>query len=212
MRQVAVWCREELHRVNPDLLLCVYVLEIGNWFCRGLAEGLSTPDLPVINFCEHTYYGVGYDRPWLDKTMGRFKDLGRISSRAAPCGTCTSRPRSPDTWRPTPTTWPCGPKAGGTGRATGCMTTGGASWPMTANRPARPTRGTRRSWRHAEIDRTMQQPGRTSSLDTAEKVAWKGKYRESEGGWAADSGVAPRKEPQVRLHLAQPARLYFVLP
>ena len=76
IRQVAAWCREELHRVNPNLLLCVYVLEIDNWFCRGLARGLSTPDLPVINFAEHTYYGVGYDRPWLDKTMGRFKDLG----------------------------------------------------------------------------------------------------------------------------------------
>ena len=66
----------EVKELRPDLLLCVYVLESDNWFCRGMARGLSTPHLPVINFCETTYYGVGYDRAWLDKTNAKFKDLG----------------------------------------------------------------------------------------------------------------------------------------
>ena len=212
MRQVAVWCREELHRVNPDLLLCVYVLEIGNWFCRGLAEGLSTPDLPVINFCEHTYYGVGYDRPWLDKTMGRFKDLGANFLQGSALWDLYFPPTKPG--------YMAAHAYNLAVRAEGWWYWPGDrlydDWRSILAYDGQPARKAD-SWHaavlaHAEIDRTMQQPGRTSPLDTAEKVAWKGKYRESEGGWAADSGVAPRKEPQVRLRLAQPARLYFVLP
>lgn len=212
MRQVAVWCREELHRVNPDLLLCVYVLEIGNWFCRGLAQGLSTPDLPVINFCEHTYYGVGYDRPWLDKTISRFQELGANFLQGSALWDLYFPPTKPG--------YMAAHAYNLAVRAEGWWYWPGdrlyEDWRNILAYDGQPARKAD-SWHaavlaHAEIDRTMQQPGRSSPLDTAEKVAWKGKYRESEGGWAADSGVAPAKEPQVRLHLAQPARLHFVMP
>ncbi len=212
MRQVAVWCREELHRVNPDVLLCVYVLEIGNWFCRGLAQGLSTPDLPVINFCEHTYYGVGYDRPWLDKTMTRFKDLGANFLQGSALW---------DLYFPSTKPGYMAAHAYNLAvRAEGWWYWPGDrlydDWRNVLAYDGQPARKAD-SWHaavlaHAEIDRTMQQPGRTSPLDTAEKVAWRGKYREREGGWTADSGVTLRKEPQVRLHLAQATRLCFVPP
>lgn len=212
MCQVAAWCRDELHRVNPDLLVCVYVLEIGNWFCRGLARGLGSPDLPVINFAEHTYYGVGYDRPWLDKTLGRFKDIGANFFEGSALWDFY--------FPPTKSGYLAAHAYNLAVRAEGWW-----YWPgdrlyddwtrrmfVYDGQPARKAD----SWHaavlaNAEIDATMRQPGRASPLDAAENVAWKGKYHEREGGWAPGCGVTPHEEPNTRLHVAQPARLYFAV-
>lgn len=72
--KIAVNLREELHKINPRFLLCVYVLEIGNWFCRGLARGLGTPEAPVIDYAEATYF-VGWV-PGAQAQIQRFKDWG----------------------------------------------------------------------------------------------------------------------------------------
>ncbi|MBC7288499.1 MAG: LamG domain-containing protein, partial [Armatimonadetes bacterium] len=74
MYKIAVRCREELHKINPRLLLCVYVLEIGNWFCRGLARGLGTPEVPVIDYAEATYF-IGWGER-AQKDMANFTDMG----------------------------------------------------------------------------------------------------------------------------------------
>lgn len=72
--KIACWLREELHKVNPRLLLCVYVLEIGNWFCRGLARGLGTPQVPVIDYAEATYC-PGWSQS-AERHMERFRQWG----------------------------------------------------------------------------------------------------------------------------------------
>ena len=92
MTTVATWCREELHRINPDLLFNMLVIEIGNWFCEGIARGLSLPDFPLVNFCEHTYYSVGYDRAGSTRRHQRYRRLraARTYCRAAPFGTSIS--------------------------------------------------------------------------------------------------------------------------
>ncbi len=74
MYQIACWLRGELHRINPRLLLCVYVLEIGNWFCRGLARGLGTEEVPVIDYAEATYCG-GWGRG-AERGLQRFREWG----------------------------------------------------------------------------------------------------------------------------------------
>ncbi len=74
MYKIAVRCRQELHKINPHLLLCVYVLEIGNWFCRGLARGLGTAEVPVIDYAEATYFIGWGDRA--RKDMAKFRDMG----------------------------------------------------------------------------------------------------------------------------------------
>jgi hypothetical protein len=63
--KLAACCRDEMHKINPNLLISVYVLEIGNWFCRGLARGLGTEGVPVVDYAERTYnsgYGDGVQR------------------------------------------------------------------------------------------------------------------------------------------------------
>lgn len=211
MRQIAAWCREELHRIHPDLLLNVYVLEIGNWFCRGLARGLGTPDLPVINFAEHTYYGVGYDRPWLDKTMGRFKDMGSNFLEGSALWDLFFPPTRPG--------YMAAHAYNLAVRAEGWWYWPGDrlydDWGKLLSYNGQAARQAD-AWHacllaNTEIQRTLREPGRSSPLDTAEKVPWKGKYRETEDHWAADSGVSRCAEPETRVHLAQPARLHFAV-
>jgi hypothetical protein len=208
--KIAVWCRTELHRENPDLLLCVYVLEVGNWFCRGLARGLSTPDMPVVNFCEATYYSLGYERRWLDKTTQRFQELGSNFLQGSAVWDLHFPPTRPgylaahaynlavraEGWW----YWP-GDRLyddwNVTHRYGGVPAYYEDYWNavVTANR---------------EIDLTMQQPGRASPLDNAETVPWRGKFR-GDTGWSADSGVASYREPMARLHLAGPGEIFFVV-
>lgn len=72
--KIARWMREDLQRINPRFLFCVYVLEIGNWFCRGLARGLGTPELPVLDYAEATYCPGFCER--VEKDMQRFREWG----------------------------------------------------------------------------------------------------------------------------------------
>ncbi|HIE09498.1 MAG TPA: LamG domain-containing protein, partial [Armatimonadetes bacterium] len=74
MAKLAAWLREQVHRVNPDFLICVYVLEIGNWFCRGLARGFGTPAVPVINYAEGSYW-PGYG-PHVERWVENFRSWG----------------------------------------------------------------------------------------------------------------------------------------
>jgi hypothetical protein len=211
MFKIASWCRDDLHRINPDFLLNVYVLEIGNWFCRGMARGLGQPDLPVVNFCEHTYYSVGYDRDWLDKTIQKFKDIGAHMLQGSAIWDMHFPPTKPGYFAAHAYNLAV--------RAEGWWYWPGDrlydDWNVAYSYQGQPAY-VEDYWNAAatanhEIDLTMQQPGRTSSLDNAETVPWKGKYN-SKKGWPVDSGVAPYKEPKCRLHLAAPGKLYFAIP
>jgi hypothetical protein len=208
-RKIAVWCREELHREHPDLLLCVYVLEIGNWFCRGLARGLSTPDLPVVNFCEHTYYSVGYDRPWLDKTLNRFQQIGSNFLQGSAIWDLHFPPTRPE--------YLAAHVYNLAVRAEGWWYWPGDrlydDWNVTHTYRGEPAYF-EDFWNAAatanhEVDLTMRQPGRTSPLDHFEPVPWRGKFRSQ--GWTEDSGVVAYSEPAARVRLAAPAKLAFAL-
>lgn len=72
--KIATWIREELQAINPDLFFVVYVLDIGNWFCRGLARGLGTERVPVINFAESSYWS-GFNERAL-KQVEKFRSWG----------------------------------------------------------------------------------------------------------------------------------------
>ncbi len=56
MLQIATWIRRDLQSINPDFCFAFYVTEIGNWFCRGMARGLGTERVPLINFAEGSYW------------------------------------------------------------------------------------------------------------------------------------------------------------
>ncbi len=209
--KMAAWCRDELHAIDPDLLWCVYVLEIGNWFCRGLARGLSRPDLPVVNFCEHTYYSVGYDREWLDKIMDAFKDWGANVLQGSALWDLHFPPTKPG-FLPAHI------------YNLGINAEGWWYWPgddLYRDRGARYAYLNQPAyfedywdacvWGNQEIDRTMQQPGRHSPLDRAEVVPWKGKI--SSGKITAPEDVLRKySEPALPLHLGGPARLFFSVP
>jgi hypothetical protein len=72
--KLAVRLRQELHRINPRFLLCVYVLEIGNWFCRGLARGLGTPEMPALDYAEATYFTGWHEG--VQQQIERFRQWG----------------------------------------------------------------------------------------------------------------------------------------
>ena len=201
MREIAAWCREELHRINPDLLLCVYVLDIDNWFCRGLARGLGTPDLPVINFCEETYYGLGYNRSWLDKTRAHFKKMG---------ANCLQGSALWDVFFP--------PTADGYMSAhaynLAVRAEGWWYWPgdqlygdpqsvfAYLGHPAyKADYWHAAAAANAEIDLTMRQPGRTSPLDQARAIPWQDQFDERNDRWKQDSGVTRLEEPHCTIHL-----------
>jgi hypothetical protein len=209
-RKVAAWCRDELHRVNPDLLVCVYVLEIGNWFCRGLARGLGTADLPVVNFCEHTYYSVGYDRPWLDKTMSRFQSLGSNFLQGSAIWDLHFPPTRPG--------YLAAHAYNLAVRAEGWWYWPGDrlydDWNVTHSYRGVPAYF-EDYWNAAatanhEIDLTARQPGRASPLDTTEVVPWRGKFR-GDTGWSEDSGVALCREPLARVRLAAPGQIFLAV-
>lgn len=211
MAAIAAWCRDELHAIDPDLLLCVYVLEIGNWFCEGLARGLSEPDLPVINFCEHTYYSVGYDRAWLDKTHQRFEQWGANVLQGSALWDLHFPPTKPGF-------------LAAHAYNLGINDEGWWYWP--GDRLYRHWGATHAYldqpayfedywqacvWANSEIARTLKRPGRDSPLSRAEVVPWKGKIR---GGKieAPDDVARVQSEPDFQVCVAAPTTLYFVVP
>jgi len=209
MSRIAAWCRDELHRIDPDLLWCVYVLDIDNWFCRGLARGLSRPDLPVINFCEATYYSLGYDKPWLEATTQRLKRLGSNFLQASALWDLHFPPTRPGLL--------AGHAYNLAVRCEGWWYWPGDrlydDWNVTQSYQGRPAYvedyWNAAAWANHEIALSMREPGRASPLDTAQRPPWRGKFLGDEKGWSEDSGVKPCHEPLCRLRLAAPATVYF---
>ncbi len=208
---IAAWCREELHAIDPDLLLCVYVLEIGNWFCEGLARGLSEPDLPVVNFCEHTYYSVGYDRAWLDATHQRFRDWGANVLQGSALWDLHFPPTRPSFLA---------------GHAYNLAIDDEGWWYWPGDRLYRDWGATHAYvnqpayaedywqacvWANREIEQTLAHPGRESPLSEAEVVPWKGMIK-SGGIEAPEDVIRAQTEPSFSACVAAPTTLYFAVP
>jgi len=211
MTEIAAWCRDELHALDPDLLWCVYVLEIGNWFCEGLARGLSRPDLPVINFCEHTYYSVGYDREWLDKTHQRFRDWGANVLQGSALWDLHFAPTKPGF-------------LAGHAYNLAVHDEGWWYWPgdrlyrdwgathAYLGRPAYPEDYWQAcAWANAEIETTLKQPRRAGPLAAAEVVPWKGKIRGGDIDGPPEI-IRTQNEPPPMICVAAPGTLYFLVP
>jgi hypothetical protein len=212
MSRIAAWCREELHRINPDFLLCVGVLEIGNWFCRGLARGLGEEGLPVLNFCEHTYYSVGYDRPWLERTIQGFRDWGAQVIQGSALWDMHFPPTRPSFLAAH--AYNLAVNAQGWWYWPGDRLH--EDWTCThayLNQPAYfEDYWAAATWANGEIEQTMRQPGRSSPLEAAETVPWRGKYS-GEKGWQTEPEVLrSHQEPSCPVHVAAPIRLYFSVP
>jgi len=211
MTKLAAWCRDELHKINPDLLLNMFVIDIGNWFCEGIARGLSEPDLPVINFCEHTYYSVGYDREWLDKTHEMYRDWGANVLQGSALRDLDFPPTKPgflaahaynlavndEGWL----YWP----------GDNLYRDYGSRYAY-LNKPAYfEEYWDACVWANREIEATMANAGYHSPLGAFEIVPWKGMIR-------SNALEAPRKimrlqrEPSLPVRIAAPTTLYFVVP
>jgi len=217
MARLAAWCREDLHRINPDLLFNMFVIEIGNWFCEGIARGFSLPDLPVVNFCEHTYYSVGYDRAWLDGTHQRFRDWGANVLQGSALWDIHFPPTRPGF-------------LAAHAYNLAVRDEGWLYWPgdqlfrdygsrfAYLNKPAyfeeywdASTWANREIAATAAATRSAGAPGRASPLDTFEVVPWKGKIRH--GVPETPEEIMRRQpEPSLPVRVASPATLYFTVP
>ncbi|HIE53211.1 MAG TPA: hypothetical protein EYP85_15780 [Armatimonadetes bacterium] len=213
MADLARWCREELQAINPNLLLNMFVIEIGNWFCRGVARGFGREGVPVVNFCEHTYYGVGYDPQWLDRITTDFRNWGAYVLQgsavwdlffpateprfiAAHCYNLATKAQGYFYW-----------PGDNLYRDWGCRH-------AFFNRPAYwDEYWSALVWTNQEIDRTLAEPGRESPLDAWEPVPWRGKRNRETGGWNTAEAVARiHREKAYPLILAAPTTLYVRIP
>jgi len=211
MAEVAGWCRDELHAIAPDFMLCVYVLEAGNWFCEGLARGFSEPDLPVINFCESTYYSLGYDRAWLDATHERFRSWGANVLQGSALWDRHFPPTRPEFLAAH--AYNCGANDEGWWYWPGDRLY--QDWGATQaylNRPAYAEDYWQACvWANREIAETLSTPDRTSPLDTAEVVPWRGMLKES--GIEGPPEIArDQTEAPFEVCVVPPSRLYFAVP
>jgi len=210
--ELSAWLRDDLHKINPEFLICVYVLEIGNWSCRGMSRGFGTPKVPAVNFAEHTYYGVGYDPAYIARQNKAFSDWGgRVvpgyavwdiyfppTRRTYLAAHCYNLALSGGYWF-----WP------------GCdlLTDdrGGTRWTYQGQPVATPDYWLAVRDANTEIDRRMAGgDAYASPLARFEPVPWRGGYRE--GKWKDGSGVEPNKEPIYPIHIAEPCDLRFVVP
>jgi hypothetical protein len=65
--------RQRVHEVNPNLCFAGMVMSIGdNWFCRGVARGLGTSRVPVLDFDEGTYTS-GYSSDAMAAKLDRYE-------------------------------------------------------------------------------------------------------------------------------------------
>ena len=66
--------RQRVHEVNPDLCFAVLLLSIAdNWFCRGVARGLGTSQVPTLDFDEGTYTS-GYSTRAVQAKLDRYEE------------------------------------------------------------------------------------------------------------------------------------------
>jgi len=211
MTELATWCREDLHRISPDLLFDMFVIDIGNWFCEGIARGLGRPDLPVVNFCEHTYYSVGYDREWLDKTHQRFRGWGANVLQGSALWDVHFPPTKPGF-------------LAAHAYNLAVRDEGWLYWPgdelyrdygsrfAYLNEPAYfEDYWDACTWANREIAATAAEPGRESPLDAFEVVPWKGKIQ---GGVPKAPAEIMRSQPEpgFPIRVASPTTLYFTVP
>jgi len=211
MAETAAWCRDELHRIDPDLLICVYVLEIGNWFCEGLARGFSEPGLPAINFCEATYYSLGYDRNWLDQTHQRFREWGANVLQGSALWDLHFPPTKPTFLAAH--AYNCGVNDEGWWYWPGddLYQDRGATHAY-LNQPAYfEDYWQACAWANAETAKTLAQPGRPSPLVQAEVVLWRGMIK-ADGIDGPKEIIRPQAEPPLSVCVAAPTTLYFVVP
>lgn len=69
---------EIVHAIDPNLLLgFLAVYDAGDFFSKGLREGLKTPDCPVMIWTETPTYRKGY-HPYVDKVYERFQAVGDV--------------------------------------------------------------------------------------------------------------------------------------
>ena len=211
---LAAWMRDDLHQINPDFLICVYVLEIGNWSCRGMARGFGTPEVPVLNFAEETYYGVGYDPPYIRRQNTAFSDWG---ASVVP-GCAVWDVYFPPT-RPAYLAAHCYHLAlqGGYWFWPGCDLLsddrGGARWTYAGRAAAMPDYWLALREANAEIDRRMAGgESYAGPLTGFEPVPWQGAYRESENKWKPGFGVERNQQPVYPIHVVEPCAMRFLVP
>ena len=69
---------QAVHALDPDLLLgFLAVYDAGDFFFRGLVDGLKTPDRPVMIWTETPTYNKGY-HPYVDETYRKFQAMGDV--------------------------------------------------------------------------------------------------------------------------------------
>lgn len=204
--------RDALHKINPRFLICVYVLEIGNWSCRGMARGFGKPEVPVINFAEHTYYGVGFDPKYVAKQNKAFADWGSHVvpgyavwdiffppiRRSCLAAHCYNLALSGGYWF-----WP------GCDLLTDHL--GGPRWLYQGKAAPQSDYWLALKEANTELDRRMT-VGDTyvSPLANAERVPWR--YIEREGKWKEGSGVERNLAPTYPIHLAGTGEFRFFVP
>ncbi|MEA3399775.1 MAG: LamG domain-containing protein [Armatimonadota bacterium] len=211
MTEIAQWCRDEVHAINPDLLLNMFVIDIGNWFCEGIARGFSRLDLPVVNFCEHTYYSVGYDPEWLAKVHERYRQWGAnvlqgsalwdlhfpaTEARFMPAHAYNLAINDEGWWY-----WP----------GDQLYRDYGARYAYLDQPAYFEQYWDGCVWANREIERKTEEPEYQSPLAEWEVVPWKGQIKR--GVIEAEPDVLRRQsEPSLPVRVAEPATLYFVVP
>lgn len=219
MMELAAWCRDELHKIAPNLLLCAYLLDMGtwfrmdvtNWFTRGLARGLSEPDLPAINFCEHTYYSIGYDREVLDGFHGEFRDWGANVLQGSALWDLHFPPTKPGFLAAHAYNLAVNDEGWWFWPGDDLHREWGATHAY-LNRPAYAEDYWQACvWANREIEQTMAHPGRASPLATAEVVPWKGQIEDATVK-APPELVRAQEEPAFPVCVAAPVELWFAVP
>jgi hypothetical protein len=211
MAEVARSCRDELHAIDPGFMICVYVLEIGNWFCEGLARGFSQSDLPAINFCEATYYSLGYDPEWLKKTHAMFDGWRANVLQGSALWDLHFPPTKPSFLAAH--AYNCGVNDEGWWYWPGddLYRDSGATHAY-LNQPATFDQYWEAcDWANWEIEKSLAQSGRQSPLAQAEVVPWKGMLQ-GDGIKGPPEIIRSQSEPPFSACLGAPGTLYFAVP
>lgn len=210
MAKIASWCRAELQKINPYFLTDMFVTEIGNWFCRGIARGLGRPGVPTVNFAEHTYYGVGYDPDWLSQMIRAYKAWGAEVLQGSAIWDVYFPATEPRFFA---------------AHAYNLITKGQGYWYWPGDNLYRDW-GCRFAyldkpawhddywpaavWAHREADKWLRDRSYKSPLEDWAPVPWWGKYDEQKGGWQTDPHIVrPEPLPAYPVHILTPTDLYF---
>jgi hypothetical protein len=212
MARLAASLRDELHAINPEFLICVFVLDSGNWFCRGLARGLGTQKVPVVNFCETTYYGVGYDPQFIDRTAKAFRNWGANVTAGYAVWDIFFPPTLPGylaahcynlAW-----------KGDGYWFWPGCdLLIGDADyrrWSYQGKLPYVSDYWLALKDANNQIERRIAGGDQyVSPLDNWQPIPWRGAHDETTGQWKKDTPVKRQNDRLYPIHLAEPCSFQF---